>query len=215
MIAKLTGLVDDVSTDTLILDVQGVGYLVHASARTLAALPNQGERTTLHIHYFLRQEQPCLAGFASVEERDCFCILTTVQGVGTRVALAILSTFSPGDLARIVSAQDKTAMTRAEGVGPKLAARMLTELKDKLTGFFANSPSAGTVLSVPAFSKKSVEAEDDSPLSQAISALTNLGYKKTDVMDVMSRALEQVGIGAPLDELVRYGLSHLSRVKVS
>src|SRR6476620_9038152 len=135
MIGKLKGLIDSYGEDFVILDVGGVGYLVHCSARTLQALPAQGEAVTLSIETHVREDQIKLFGFTSDLEREWFRLLQTVQGVGTKVALAILSTLKPADLASAIALRDKAAITRTPGVGPKVAERIVTELKDKAPAY--------------------------------------------------------------------------------
>src|SRR5579863_5676597 len=133
MIAKLTGVIDTVGDTYLILDVSGVGYFVSCSSRTLASIGAKGERVVLFIETIMRAESLHLYGFGSKEVQDCFRLITTVQGVGMRMGLSLLSALSPVDIYQAIATQDKTTLTRADGVGPKLASRILTELKDKIS----------------------------------------------------------------------------------
>ncbi len=200
MIAKLTGLVDSSGAGWAVVDVSGVGYLVHCSDRTLAALPGQGEPVSLLIETHVREDHIHLYGFPEAAERDWFRLLSTVQGVGARMAMAILSALAPGDLIQAIAAQDKRALTRANGVGPKLAVRIVTELKDK-AGQFALGPAAalaGPAAGVP-------------PLSEdAISALVNLGYQRGEAFGAVAQATRELGAEAPLEAVIKAGLMELS-----
>jgi Holliday junction DNA helicase RuvA len=189
MIAQLIGRVDALTDGTCVIDVGGVGYLVQASSRTLSALPQPPAAAKLLIETHVREDAILLYGFADPAERDWFRLLTTVQGVGGKVALGILSALAPRDLIGAIAAGDKASLTRAPGVGPRLAIRLLTELKDK-TGTMPSAPSgvAYTPLRAPGV------AED------ALSALINLG-----------RVLERLGEGATLDALIRDSLKELAR----
>jgi Holliday junction DNA helicase RuvA len=197
MIAQLTGKILTVEPDRCVIDVQGVGYLIHASTRTLAALPNN-ESTTILTEMQVREDAITLYGFADPAEREWFRLLTTVQGVGAKVALNILSALSPRDLIAAIQQSDRGALTRASGVGAKLAVRLLTELRDKAgamptgIGFSPVLPPSGGL-------------EQD-----AISALVNLGYRRPDVATIVGRALERNPI-ATLDQLIRDGLKDLAR----
>jgi len=208
VIGKLRGLVDEQEDDHLLLDVHGVGYLVHASARTLGRLPARGEAAELLIETIVREDALILFGFQERAERDWFRLLTMVQGVGARHALAILSVLSPGELATAVAAQDKQAVSRANGVGPKLAGRITAELKDK----------AGSVqLGETAFARTAGNGADDGSAAagevseDAVSALTNLGYKRTDAFAAVAAASRRLGEGAPLQTLITEGLKELSQ----
>src|SRR5260221_6355455 len=170
MIGKLKGLIDSYGEDHVIVDVSGVGYVVHCSARTLQALPSTGDPVALSIETHVREDQIRLFGFQSDSEREWFKLLQTVQGVGTKVALAILSTLKPADLATAIAMRDKAMITRAPGVGPKVAERIVTELKDK-------SPALTAV--DPAVARLSGAGEDKRappPGADAVSALVNLCY---------------------------------------
>ena len=211
MIGKLRGLVDEVDDDHLILDVGGVGYLVHASARTLGRLPGRGEAVALMVETVVREDAILLYGFHEQAERDWFRLLNTVQGVGARHALAILSVLPPDQLAQAVAAQDKQSVSRANGVGPKLAGRIAAELKDK-AGTIALGPAAG---GAPAGSA----TDDDGPAAtaggevseDAVSALTNLGYKRTEAFTAVAAASRRLGRDAGLQSLITEGLKELSQ----
>ena len=205
MIGKLTGIIDNVSEDFVILDVQGVGYLVHCSARTLQELPAVGKMVALAIETHVREDQFRLFGFLSVGEREWFRLLQTVQGVGTKVALAILSTLKPADLATAIAMRDKAIITRAPGVGPKVAERIVTELKDK-------SPALAAV--DPAVVRLSGAVEDKrapGPVADAVSALINLGYGQPQAMAAIAAAARDAGEGADAARLIRLGLRELAR----
>lgn len=199
MIAKLTGLIDAIGETSLILDVGGVGYLVSCSSRTLGSLGHKGEQATLSIETIMRAESLHLYGFQDQSEQDCFRLLTTVQGVGTRMGLALLSALSPADIYQAIGAQDKVSLTRAEGVGPKLASRIVTELKDKIPKDLAYT---AVHYSHPAAS----------PLAdEAVSALVNLGYRRLEAMAAVHKAQQELGGTASLNDLIRQGLSLVSR----
>jgi Holliday junction DNA helicase RuvA len=211
VIGKLRGLVDEVDDDHLILDVGGVGYLVHASARTLGRLPGRGEAVALMVETVVREDAILLYGFHETAERDWFRLLNTVQGVGARHALAILSVLPPDQLAQAVAAQDKQSVSRANGVGPKLAGRITAELKDK-AGTIALGPAAGS-------GAVGSSAGDDGPAApaagevseDAVSALTNLGYKRTEAFTAVAAASRRLGRDAGLQSLITEGLKELSQ----
>jgi Holliday junction DNA helicase RuvA len=202
VIAKLKGVVDSVDTDSAIVDVGGVGYLVSASARTLRDLV-VGAQVAVLVETIVREDAIALYGFLEAAERDWFRILTTVQGVGARVALSILSTLSPDEIARAIAAQDRATLSRPAGVGPKLAARLATELKDKAAAFGIAAPAANTpeAMAVPAGSL----SED------AVSALVNLGYRRVEAFGAVARASQRLGADARLDAVIRAGLQELAR----
>jgi len=205
MIGKLTGTIDSVSEDFAILDVHGVGYLVHCSARTLQELPAAGEAVVLAIETHVREDQIRLFGFLSAGEREWFRLLQTVQGVGTKVALAILSTLKPADLATAIAMRDKAVITRAPGVGSKVAERIVTELKDK-------APALAVV--DPAVVRMSGAVEDKRaprPVTDAVSALVNLGYGQPQAMAAIAAAVRDAGEGADTARLIRLGLKELSK----
>jgi holliday junction DNA helicase RuvA len=203
LIAKLKGTVDAVDGDSAVIDVNGVGYLVSASARTLRDLVVGGPATLL-VETIVREDAIALYGFLETAERDWFRILTTVQGVGARVALSILSTLAPEEIARAIAAQDRASLSRAAGVGPKLAARLATELKDKAAAFgVAPAPSRGAA-AVPAGPSGSVNED-------AVSALVNLGYRRVEAFGAVARVTQRLGSNAQLDAVIRAGLQELAR----
>ena len=204
MIAKLKGLVDSVDTDSAVIDVGGVGYLVSASARTLRDLAVGGPATML-VETIVREDAIALYGFLETAERDWFRILTTVQGVGARVALSILSTLAPDEIARAIAAQDRATLSRPAGVGPKLAARLATELKDKAAAFGV-APATAT----PA-NANSPAATGGSVNEDAVSALVNLGYKRVEAFGAVARVTQRLGAEAKLDAVIRAGLQELAR----
>lgn len=201
MIAKLKGLLDSTGIDHAIIDVQGVGYLVGASSRTLAALGHVGEACTVYTEMLVSQDSIRLMGFASGEERDWFKLLTGVQGVGGRVALAILSALEPVDLHRAVAMGDKAMIARANGVGPKLAARIVNELKDKI-----GAAAIGTALAAG-----STTAPVSNHAADAVSALQNLGFRPVEASAAVAAAEEELGGGATLDALVRLALKKAAK----
>ncbi len=208
MIAKLKGHVDSTGEDWVIMDVGGVGYLVSGSTRMLGALPRPGEAAMLHIETIVREDAISLFGFADVEERDLFRLLTSVQGVGAKVALAILSTLSPSDLQNAIAAQDKTAVARAKGVGPKVATRIVTELKDKVTGLVFQPKG----VQMPAGSAPGDAASDPSIIADAVSALANLGYKPVDAHGAVAKVIGDLGDDADVAAIVPAALKELSSI---
>ena len=200
MIAQLTGRVDALSDGTCVIDVGGVGYLVQASSRTLSVLPEPPTPAKLLIETHVREDAIVLYGFADGAERDWFRLLTTVQGVGGKVALAILSAMSPRDLIGAIAAGDKASLTRAQGVGPRLAVRLLTELKDK-TGTMPTSAAGVSYTPIAAAT----------PADDALSALVNLGYRRPEAQQTVIRVLERLGDGATLDGLIRESLKELAQ----
>ena len=194
MIAKLTGTLDDFGPDWAVVDVGGVGYLVHASAKTLAGLGARGERVVLHTEMQVSENDWRLIGFASGEERAWFRLLTGIQGVGSKMALAVLSALSVADLQRACAAGDAASVARAQGVGPKLAARIVNELKDK----------AGALPAAPGVTLAAAPAGGAS--ADAVSALANLGFKPQVAADAVARAVEELGEGADLNALIRVAL---------
>jgi Holliday junction DNA helicase RuvA len=200
MIAQLTGRVDALEDGRCVIDVAGVGYLVHASSRTLAALPQAPAVAKLLIETHVREDAIQLFGFAETSERDWFRLLTTVQGVGPRVALSILSTLSPRDLIGAIAARDQGSLSRAPGVGARLAARLLTELKDKV-GAMPSSPG----IAIPSPAAVPVGVAGD-----ASSALVNLGYRAAEARAAVARVIERLGDDASLDAVIRDALRELS-----
>lgn len=199
MIARLTGRVEQIEADRCVIDVNGVGYLVQASTRTLAALP-AGQVATVLVEMQVREDAISLFGFAESAEREWFRLLTTVQGVGARVALNILSALSPRELVAAIQAGDRGALTRASGVGAKLAVRLLTELREK-AGAMPSGVGFSPVLPPPV---GGVEAD-------ALSALVNLGYRRPEAAAAVDRVVKRLGEGASLDALIREGLKELGR----
>jgi Holliday junction DNA helicase RuvA len=201
LIAKLKGVVDSVDADSAVVDVGGVGYLVSASARTLRNL-SAGDAVTVLVETIVREDAIALYGFLETAERDWFRILTTVQGVGARVALSILSTLSPDEIARAIAAQDRATLSRPAGVGPKLAARLATELKDKAAAF--GVAPLGKGVEAPAMPADSINED-------AVSALVNLGYKRVEAFGAVARVTQRLGAEARLDAVIRAGLQELAR----
>ena len=207
MIGKLTGLVDVITTDHAIVDVGGVGYLVHCPSSTLARM-SMGAAVTLAIETRLSEEAIRLYGFISAQERDWFRLLQTVQGVGARVALSILSSLKPAELERAIVLGDKSVLGRAQGVGPKLATRIAAELKDKVTGLAISAEAAQTGVRLVATAGRTAETE-------AIAALVKLGYTPSAASDAVARAAQSIGPNAeamPLDVLIRESLRLSARV---
>jgi Holliday junction DNA helicase RuvA len=210
MIARLKGILDEIGLDWIVIDVAGVGYQVFCPARVIAALPGVGEPLSLHIETHVREDHIHLFGFASARERECFRMLTTVQGVGAKVGLGILGTLSVDDLTTAIVAEDKALLTRADGVGPRLAARLMTELKDKilsLNGEFAPSSAA----SAPAVAGADTEAAGDTVSADAVSALVNLGYGRAEAYSAVQRAAQAIGDASDLDQLIPAALKELSQ----
>jgi Holliday junction DNA helicase RuvA len=205
MIGKLRGIIDSYGEDFIVVDVNGVGYLVHCSARTLQALPAVGQPVTLAIETYVREDQIRLFGFLADVEREWFRLLQTVQGVGTRVALAVLSTLTPGDLASAIALRDKAMVARTPGVGPKVAERIVTELKDK-------APTYSDV--DPAVIRLSGAVDDNRaprPIADAVSALVNLGYGQPQAAAAIAAAARGVGDEADVSSLIRLGLKELGK----
>lgn len=208
MIAKLKGLIDSLGEDWAVVDCNGVGYLVACSSRTLARL-EAGLAATLFVETQVREDAISLFGFLETGERDWFRLLTTVQGVGAKVALAILSVASPEQLLQIIAAGDKAGLTRANGVGPKLAVRILTELKDKagkiVLGGFNPVAGAGAVASAAPLPAASGRMED------AVSALVNLGYKRLEAFQAVGETARELGDEAESSALIRAALKRLGK----
>lgn len=227
MIAKLRGIVDFIGEDSVIIDVNGVGYLVFASRRTLSMLPQKGGDAGLMIETHVREDHIHLYGFADNAEKQWFSLLTTVQGVGAKVALALLSVLSPTDLLRALAAQDTTALCRAPGIGPKVATRIVGELKDKAAKLNLG-PVAAPAAPEPAKPTKSKKSDkssadvsadtapvepvvDDSVvMADAVSALVNLGYGRSEAFGAVGKAAQQAGEDKSIDTLIRLGLKELS-----
>lgn len=207
MIARLKGLLDGIGEDWAILDVQGVGYLVFCSGRTLGNMPGRGEALALEIETHVREDHIHLYGFIDAAERDWFRLLTTVQGVGAKVCLAILTVLGPDQLVQAIAAQDKAAITRANGVGPKLAQRIVTELKDKVGGFALGSGAAND--SAPA-AAAAPAAATPAASDDAVSALVNLGYGRSDAYSAVARAVAKMDGEPDVAALIPAALKELS-----
>ena len=206
MIGKLKGVVDTIGEDHLILDVHGVGYLVHCSSRTLQKLPGTGEAAVLAIETHVREDMIRLYGFRSEAEREWFRLLQSVQGVGAKVALGILTVLEPGEVAQAVASGDKAAIARGPGVGPKLAARIISELKDKAPAFTPIDPSLARVAQAG-----SDEGAAPSAVADAVSALVNLGYPQMQASAAIAAAMKSAGEDATTQVLIRQGLRELAR----
>jgi Holliday junction DNA helicase RuvA len=205
MIGKLKGTIDEIGEDHVVLDVHGVGYVAHCSARTLGKLGSAGEAAVLFIETYVREDQFRLFGFLTALEREWFRLLQSVQGVGSKVALAVLSTLTPGELANAIALQDKTAVSRAPGVGPKVAVRIVTELRNKAPAF------AGEASATIGLKQEIGEGVASAPVADAVSALTNLGYSRDQAANAVAAALKNGGEGADSAKLIRLGLKELSR----
>jgi Holliday junction DNA helicase RuvA len=203
MIGKLKGIIDSEGEDYVILDVQGVGYIVHCSGRTLQKLPRAGEAATLAIETQMREDSIKLFGFVSETDRHWFRLLLTVQGVGAKVALAIETVLDAAGLAAAIGCQDKAAIARASGVGPKLAARIVSELKDKAIapGAFGAATAELTGL----------DGGTPAAARDALSALVNLGYGRPQAVAAIAASRAALGEDAPAAELIRHGLKELAR----
>jgi Holliday junction DNA helicase RuvA len=205
MIGKLRGVVDSYGEDFVILDVHGVGYQVHCAARTLQSLPASGEAATLSIETYVREDQIKLFGFLSDVEREWFRLLQTVQGVGAKVALAVLGTLKPSELATAIAMRDKAAVARSPGVGAKVAERIVTELKDKVPAFADIDPAV--VHLAGALDEKRAPR----PVADAVSALVNLGYGQPQAAAAIAAAARSAGEDADTATLIRQGLKELAK----
>ena len=203
MIGKLRGIIDSYGTDWVIVDVGGVGYHVHCSSKTLAALPPTGEAAELHTEMLVSQDMIRLVGFSMQAEREWFRLLQTVQGVGTKVALAILSTLSSGDLANAIALQDKAMIGRASGVGKKLAERIVLELKDKVPAFAPADIGLAKL-------RADLDAPRPTAAADAVSALVNLGYGQVQAGVAVSAAMRKAGDDQPTEKLIRLALRELA-----
>ncbi len=197
MIAKLWGRLDAVGDDSVVVDVHGVGYLAFCSARTLRALPAPGAAVEIYVETHVREDHIHLYGFVDEAERDWFRLLQTVQGVGARVALAILGVIGPGEMAQAIAAQDKAALSQANGVGSKLAGRIVSELRDAVGGLELG-PAA-------------VIAGVEGDAADAVSALVNLGYRRGEAVTAVASAARRLGDGARVEALIRTGLRELAQ----
>ncbi|MGO7166649.1 Holliday junction branch migration protein RuvA [Rhizobium leguminosarum] len=204
MIGKLKGTIDEIGEDYVLVDVHGVCYVAHCSARTLSKLGSAGEACVLFIETYVREDQLRLFGFMTALEREWFNLLQSVQGVGAKVALAVLSTLTPGELANAIALQDRTAVSRAPGVGPKVAMRLVTELKNRAPAF------AGEAINI-ALKQELGQGVAAAPVADAVSALTNLGYSRDQAANAIAAAMKTAGDGADSAKLIRLGLKELAR----
>ena len=204
MIGKLRGTIDSIGEDFLILDVNGVGYVVHGSTRTLQSLPQAGAGATLAIETQVREDSIRLYGFLSEGERDWFRLLQTVQGVGAKVALALLGMLSADELGLAIARQDKSALARTPGVGPRLAARLVAELKDKAPASFGVPSLAGATAAA-------LGAAETPAIEDAIAALINLDYSRQQATNAIAAERAELGENAEAAALIRRGLRELSR----
>ncbi|MBX3566649.1 MAG: Holliday junction branch migration protein RuvA [Rhizobiaceae bacterium] len=205
MIGKLKGVIDEIGEDHCVVDVHGVGYVAHCSTRTLAALSGGGEAVMLHIETYVREDMIRLYGFRTPLEREWFRLLQSVQGVGAKVALAVLSTLDTADLANAIALRDIATVSRAPGVGKKVAERIVTELKAKAPAF------AGAASGTIGLKQELGEGVAPTPVVDAVSALTNLGYSRDIAANAVAAALKAAGEGADSARLIRLGLKELAR----
>lgn len=206
MIGKLKGTVDEIDEDYCVVDVHGVGYVAYCSARTLATLPSPGEAVVLFIETYVREDMIRLYGFQSGLEREWFRLLmNNVQGVGAKVALAILSTMAPADLANAIALRDIAMVSRAPGVGKKVAERIVTELKNKAPAF------AGSASGTIGLKQELGEGVAPAPITDAVSALVNLGYSRDIAANAIAAAMKLAGEDADSAKLIRFGLKELAR----
>lgn len=206
MIGKLKGTLDEIGEDHCVVDVHGVGYVAHCSARTLAALPGPGEAVILFVETYMRQDMIRLYGFQTALEREWFRLLqNNVQGVGAKVALAVLSTLPPADLANAIALRDIAMVSRAPGVGKKVAERIVTELKSKAPAL------AGDATGTIGLKQELGEGVAPAPIADAVSALVNLGYSRDIAANAVAAALKTAGEGAESSQLIRLGLKELAR----
>ncbi|MBB3410880.1 Holliday junction DNA helicase RuvA [Rhizobium sp. BK316] len=204
MIGKLKGTIDEIGDDYVLVDVHGVCYVAYCSSRTLSKLGSVGEACVLFIETYVREDQLKLFGFQTQLEREWFNLLQSVQGVGAKVALAVLSTLTPSELANAIALQDKTAVSRAQGVGPKVAIRIVTELKNKAPAFAGEAINIGLKQEIG-------EGVAPAPVADAVSALTNLGYSRDQAANAVAAAMKTAGEDADSAKLIRLGLRELSR----
>lgn len=204
MIGKLKGTIEEIGEDYALVDVHGVCYVAFCSSRTLARLGSVGEACVLFIETYVREDQLKLFGFLTVLEREWFILLQSVQGVGAKVALAVLSTLSTSELANAIALQDKAVISRAPGVGPKVAMRMVLELKNKAPAFAGETQNMGLKQEIG-------EGVASAPVADAVSALTNLGYSRDQAANAVAAALKNGGEGGDSAKLIRLGLKELSR----
>ncbi|NLS15226.1 Holliday junction branch migration protein RuvA [Rhizobium sp. P40RR-XXII] len=204
MIGKLKGTIEEIGEDYVLVDVHGVCYVAYCSARTLSKVGSVGEACILFIETYVREDQIRLFGFMTAMEREWFNIVQTVQGVGAKVALALLSTLTPAELANAIALQDRAAVSRAPGVGPKVAMRIVTELKNKAPALAGDAINIG-------LKQELGEGVAAAPVADAVSALTNLGYSRDQAANAVAAAMKAAGEGADSAKLIRLGLKELSR----
>lgn len=205
MIGKLKGTIDEIGDDHVLVDVHGVCYEVFCSSRMPSKTGSVGEPVALFIQTYVREDQFKLFGFLTALDREWFNLLQSVQGVGAKVALAVLSTLTPSELANAIALQDKTLVARTPGVGPKVAARIITELKNKAPAFVSEaSANIG-------FNQEAGEGVSSPLVADAVSALTNLGYSREQAANAVAAALKHGGEGADSAKLIRLGLKELAR----
>lgn len=204
MIGKLKGVVDEIDDDHLIIDVHGVGYLVFASPRVLGSLPAVGEAVTLYIETQVREDAIRFFGFLTKLEQEWFRLLQNVQGVGAKVALALLGTLSPSDLANAIALRDIAMVSRAPGIGKKVAERIVTELKNKVPTFIADDNNIQ-------LKQELGDGVASQAITDSISALSNLGYSRDQAANAVAAALRLAGNEADSATLIRFGLKELSR----
>ncbi|RUY10418.1 Holliday junction branch migration protein RuvA [Mesorhizobium sp. M2A.F.Ca.ET.040.01.1.1] len=206
MIGKLKGMLDEIDEDSCVIDVHGVGYVAHCSARTLASLPSPGEAVVLFIETYVREDMIRLYGFQTGLEREWFRLLmNNVQGVGAKVALAVLSTLAPADLANAIALRDIAMVSRAPGVGKKVAERIVNELRTKAPAY------AGAATGTIGLKQELGEGVAAAPITDAVSALVNLGYSRDIAANAVAAALKSAGDGADASKLIRFGLKELAR----
>ena len=205
MIGKLKGTIDEIADDHAVIDVHGVCYVAFCSARTLSRLGSAGEAAILFIETYVREDQLKLFGFETQLEREWFRLLQNVQGVGAKVALAVLSTLSPSEIANAIALRDVAMVSRAPGVGKKVAERIVTELKNKAPAFAGEA--SGTI----GLKQELGEGAAPAPVADAVSALTNLGYSRDQAANAVAAALKNGGEGADSAKLIRLGLKELAR----
>lgn len=204
MIGKLKGTIEEIGEDYVLVDVHGVCYVAYCSARTLSKLGSAGEACVLFIETYVREDQLKLFGFMTALEREWFNLLQSVQGVGAKVALAVLSTLTPGELANAIALQDRTAVSRAPGVGPKVAMRLVTELKNRAPAYAGEAINIG-------LKQELGEGVAAAPVADAVSALTNLGYTRDQAANAVAAAMKAAGDDADSAKLIRLGLKELAR----
>lgn len=205
MIGKLKGTIEEIDEDHVLIDVHGVCYVAFCSSRTLSRLGSAGEAAVLFIETYVREDQLKLFGFETALEREWFRLLQSVQGVGAKVALAVLSTLSASELANAIALQDKAMVARAPGIGPKVAQRIVTELKNKAPAFSGDTGSA------MGLKQELGEGVAAAPVADAVSALCNLGYSRDHAANAVAAAIKTAGEDADSAKLIRLGLKELAR----